>query len=66
VGDQIQLAQAPEITEINTKVDILQNAVDALGTPIQVGDVVDSNIIKVNDIFVDGTGTRTDPWGPIG
>lgn len=65
VGDQIQLAQAPEITEINTKVDILQNAVDALGTPIQVGDVVDSNIIKVNDVFVDGTGTQSDPWGPV-
>lgn len=105
VGDQIQLAQAPEVTEINTKVDILQIAldavqaktdnlpdepaavgdamtltseydaaktaasqasVDALGTPLQAGDVVDANIVKVNDIFVDGVGSKTDPWGPIG
>jgi hypothetical protein len=104
VGDQIQLAQAPEVTEINTKVDILQIAldavqaktdnlpdepaavgdamtltseydaaktaasqasVDALGTPLQAGDVVDANIVKVNDIFIDGVGTKTDPFGPV-
>jgi hypothetical protein len=29
-GAAVQLAQAPEVTQINTKVDILQNAVDAL------------------------------------
>lgn len=105
VGDQIQLAQAPEVTEINTKVDLLQVAIDAMGDPLQaddyvapdnatiteintkidglptdadiaaidakidalpqLGDVVDANIVKVNDINVDGTGTKTDPWGPV-
>lgn len=103
VGDQIQLAQAPEVTEINTKVDVMQIAlnavqaktnnlpaspaavgdamtlttaydaaksaatqasVDALGEPLQVGDVVDANIVKVNNVDVDGTGTEADPWGP--
>jgi hypothetical protein len=71
-GAQVQLAQAAEVTEINTKVDILQNEIDAvqtsigaLGTPMQVGDVVDSNIIKVNDIFIDGVGTKADPFGPV-
>jgi hypothetical protein len=103
VGDQIQLAQAPEVTEINTKVDVMQIAlnavqaktdnlpaspaavgdamtlttaydaaksaatqasVDALGEPLQVGDVVDANIVKVNNVGVDGTGTEADPWGP--
>jgi hypothetical protein len=84
VGDQIQLAQAPEVTEINTKVDILQveieelkgagfttatdslveikNAIDALPQP---GDVFDANIVKVNDIFIDGVGTQSDPFGPV-
>lgn len=89
VGDQIQLAQAPEVTEINTKVDLLQVAIDAMGDPLQaddyvapdnatiaeintkidalpqLGDVVDANIVKVNDINVDGAGTKTDPWGPV-
>jgi hypothetical protein len=71
-GAQVQLAQAAEVTVINTKVDILQNEIDAvqasigaLGTPMQVGDVVDSNIIKVNDIFIDGVGTKADPFGPV-
>jgi hypothetical protein len=84
VGDQIQLAQAPQVIENGIKLDILQveieaikgagfasatdslaeirDAIDALPQP---GDVFDANIVKVNDIFVDGTGTQTDPWGPV-
>jgi hypothetical protein len=27
--------------------------------------VMDSNIIKVNDVFIDGTGTQADPFGPL-
>jgi hypothetical protein len=42
-----------------------QASVTALGTPMQAGEVVDANIVKVNDVFVDGTGTQTDPWGPV-
>ena len=42
-----------------------QSSVTALGTPMQAGEVVDANIIKVNDVFVDGTGTKADPWGPV-
>jgi hypothetical protein len=42
-----------------------QASVTALGNPIQAGAVVDANIIKVNDVFVDGSGTKADPWGPV-
>jgi hypothetical protein len=42
-----------------------QASVTALGTPMQAGEVVDANLVKVNDIFVDGTGTKADPWGPV-
>ena len=39
VGDQIQLAQAPEVTEILTKVNILQVAVDDLPEDILASEV---------------------------
>jgi len=42
-----------------------QTSVTALGTPMQVGEVVDANIIKVNDILIDGAGTQADPFGPV-
>jgi hypothetical protein len=41
-----------------------QASLEALGTPMQSGAVVDANIVKVNDVGVDGTGTEADPWGP--
>jgi hypothetical protein len=42
-----------------------QASVTALGTPMQTGEVVDANIVKVNDVFIDGVGTQADPFGPV-
>jgi len=42
-----------------------QASVTALGTPMQAGEVVDANIIKVNDVLIDGAGTQADPFGPV-
>jgi hypothetical protein len=42
-----------------------QASVTALGTPMQAGEVVDANIVKVNDVFIDGVGTQADPFGPV-
>jgi hypothetical protein len=40
----------------------IRDAIDALPQP---GDVFDANIVKVNDIFIDGVGTQSDPFGPV-
>jgi hypothetical protein len=32
---------------------------------MQTGEVVDANIVKVNDVFIDGVGTQADPFGPV-
>lgn len=40
----------------------LSGKVDALP---QAGDIVDANIVKVNGVTVDGTGSESDPWGPV-
>ena len=42
-----------------------QASVTVLGTPMQAGEVVDANIIKVNDVLIDGAGTQADPFGPV-
>jgi hypothetical protein len=42
-----------------------QASVTSLGTPMQAGEVVDANIIKVNDVLIDGAGTQADPFGPV-
>jgi len=70
VGDQIQLAQAPQVDEILTKVEVLQIDVDAIqaktdGLTFTVPNVLDANIQYVNDIEVKGTGEDNDPWNPV-
>jgi hypothetical protein len=52
-------------TEANVSSKASQASVTALGTPMQAGDVVDANIIKVNDVIIDGAGTKADPFGPV-
>jgi hypothetical protein len=69
-GAAVQLAQAAEVTQINTKVDILQNAVDVIetktsGLTYTIPNVLDANIQYVNDIEVKGTGEDNDPWNPV-
>jgi len=29
------------------------------------GEAVDANLIKVNDVLIDGAGTQADPFGPV-
>jgi hypothetical protein len=36
----------------------------ATGTPMQAGTVVAANIVQVNSVTVDGTGSEGDEWGP--
>jgi hypothetical protein len=38
----------------------------AIGSPVQVGDIIDANIVQVNYVDVDGTGVAGDEWGPAG
>ncbi len=69
-GAAVQLAQAAEVTQINTKVDILQNAVDVVqaktdGLTYTIPNVLDANIQYVNDVEVDGTGAEGNEWGPV-
>lgn len=69
-GSQVQLAQSAEVTQINTKVDILTNNVAAVsakteGLTFTVPNVLDANIQYVNDIEVKGTGDDNDPWNPV-
>jgi len=69
-GAAVQLAQAAEVTQINTKVDIMQNAVDVIeaktsGLTYTIPNVLDANIQYVNDIEVKGTGEDNDPWNPV-
>jgi hypothetical protein len=69
-GAAVQLAQAPEVTQINTKVDILQNSMDEVqaktdGLTFTIPNVLDANIQYVNDIEVKGTGEDNDPWNPV-
>jgi len=64
-GDQVQLAQSAEVTQINTKVDILQNAVDALpqeflDSTVETGATVVESLRLHNSILgakVSGAGT---------
>lgn len=77
VGDEIQLSdEAPQLVENNEKLDVLtlevndmQAQIDALQALVnalpQAGDIVDANIVKVNGVTVDGTGSESDPWGPV-
>lgn len=70
VGDQIQLAQAPQVEEILTKVEVMQIDVDAIqaktdGLTFTIPNVLDANIQYVNDIEVKGTGEDNDPWNPV-
>ncbi len=76
-GSQVQLAQSAEVTQINTKVDILTNNVAAVQTDVDaiqgktdgltftIPNVLDANIQYVNDIEVKGTGQDADPWNPV-
>jgi hypothetical protein len=69
-GAAVQLAQAPEVTQINTKVDILQNSMEEVqaktdGLTFTIPNVLDANIQYVNDIEVKGTGEDNDPWNPV-
>jgi len=69
-GSQVQLAQSAEVTQINTKVDILTNNVAAVAVKTDaltftVPNVLDANIQYVNDIEVKGTGEDSDPWNPV-
>lgn len=71
VGDQIQLAQAPQVDEILTKVEILQVDMDDVkgktdSLTFTIPNVLDANIQYVNDVEVDGTGAEGNEWGPIG
>ncbi len=77
MGDEIQLSdEAPQLIENNEKLDVLtlevndmQAQIDALQALVnalpQAGDIVDANIVKVNGVGVDGTGSESDPWGPV-
>jgi hypothetical protein len=78
-GADVQLAQAPDVTVIKNNLALMQVDVDAIKGDGFVSDAdslkalgdkldgpIDANIVKVNDVFVDGTGTQTDPWGPVG
>jgi hypothetical protein len=70
VGEQIQLAEAPEVLEILTKVDIMQIDVDAIqaktdSLTFTVPKVLDANIQYVNDVEVTGTGETGSEWGPV-
>jgi hypothetical protein len=70
VGEQIQLAEAPEVLEILTKVDIMQIDVDAIqaktdSLTFTVPNVLDANIQYVNDVEVTGTGETGSEWGPV-
>jgi hypothetical protein len=69
-GDQVQLAQSAEVTQINTKVDILTNTVNEVqaktsGLTYTIPNVLDANIQYVNDVEVDGTGAEGNEWGPV-
>lgn len=69
-GAAVQLAQAAEVTQINTKVDIMQNAIDVVQSKTDsltftVPNVLDANIQYVNDVEVKGTGEDNDPWNPV-
>jgi hypothetical protein len=69
-GDQVQLAQSAEVTQINTKVDIMQIGLTAVQSKTDqlgftVPNIVDANIQYVNDIEVKGVGSDSDPWNPI-
>lgn len=69
-GDQVQLAQSAEVTQINTKVDILTNTVNEVqaktsGLTYTIPNVLDANIQYVNDVEVNGTGAEGDEWGPV-
>jgi len=70
VGEQIQLAEAPEVIEILTKVEIMQINVNEIqaktdNMTFTIPNVIDSNIQYVNDIEVKGTGEDNDPWNPV-
>ena len=70
VGDQIQLAQAPQVDEILTKVEILQVDMDDVkgktdSLTFTIPNVLDANIQYVNDVEVDGTGAEGNEWGPV-
>jgi hypothetical protein len=77
VGDEIQLAdEAPQLNTNNEKLAVLQVQTNDLQSQVvalqalvsdlpQVGDVMNANIVKVNDVAVEGTGTASDPWGPV-
>jgi hypothetical protein len=59
VGDQIQLAQAPLINQINTKVDILTVELDSLQT--DTGEI----ITKVDSLTIDVDAIQTDTGNVI-
>jgi hypothetical protein len=73
VGEQIQLAQAPQVNQINSKVDLLQVAVDAL--PVTIWDkVIESghSALALMRLFasvllgkVSGAGTETEVFRDI-
>lgn len=48
-------------TELSTELARIDAAISSRQAD---GSVVDANIVKVNNIDVDGTGTDADPWGP--
>jgi hypothetical protein len=70
VGDQIQLAQAPEVLEILTKVEILQVAVDdlpqdILDTTVETGATVVESLRLHNSVLggkVSGGGSATETF----
>lgn len=57
--------QAIKGTGFSGTTDSLAAISDAISSLPQAGDIVDANIVKVNDIDVDGSGTEGDPWGPV-
>jgi hypothetical protein len=70
VGEQIQLAQAPEVTEILTKVNILQVAVDdlpedILASEVETGATVVESLRLHNSVLggkVSGAGSSTETF----
>jgi hypothetical protein len=70
VGDQIQLAQAPQVIENGVKLDVLAIELAEVkaktdGLTFTVPENLDVNIKYVNDIEVKGTGEDNDPWNPV-
>lgn len=75
-GNAVQVAQATRIELLPTLAQMEASTIIAKEVTVgaltvlvqalpQTGDVLDANIVKVNDIFVDGVGSQNDPWGPV-